>query len=401
MQSYKAHMLRLLPFPLAALMCCGTASAEISDTIHPFVAIGYTYDDNLLRLPDNVPGLDQRSDRSRQAQAGIIVDRPIGRQRLTGRAKVSRVTFDHYDQLDYNGKDFSADLAWQLTSRAHGNIGGTYMESLTPFTDFHTDARNLRKQRSEYVNGAFLIFPSWQVRGAFSRNEFTYELPLQRFNNRDEDVSELGMDYLARSGSRFGILARRLKGTYFNPRFSNGAIINDNYSQDELNANVSWLLSAITQVQVLAGYARREHDVLAARNSSGANGRVTVRWAPFKKVRFNAEMWREFAAVESSVVTNSLNKGASVGATWDISAKLQATATARRLNRDFERSAATLIDGDSTDRITGATVGLTWAPTRTIQVNATAFHDKRSGSSLIGSNDYRANGVSLNASAQF
>ncbi|HEX8606889.1 MAG TPA: hypothetical protein VF774_29880, partial [Pseudoduganella sp.] len=84
----------------AAALYCGAASAEISDTIHPFVAIGYTYDDNLLRLADDVPDLIQKSDRMTQSQAGLLVDRPFGRQRLTATAKVSRVTFDHYEQFN-------------------------------------------------------------------------------------------------------------------------------------------------------------------------------------------------------------------------------------------------------------------------------------------------------------
>lgn len=396
---YKFASWRMLPVACAAAFACGSAQAELSDTVHPFVAVGYTYDDNLLRLPDGVGG--QRSDRSTQSQAGVIIDRPISRQRLTATMKVSRVTFDHYDQLDYNGKDFKADLAWQLGNQLNGNLGGSYVETLTPFSDLSTDQRNLRTSRREYVNGAWRLHPSWQLRSGFTRNRFEYELLAQRVNNRTEDLAEVGGDYLAPSGSRIGIVVRRLKGNYLNPRRFNGVVLDDNYVQDELKANVNWRFSGITYIQVLAGYARRKHDVFAGRDSSGANGRASVTWAPLGKVRFSAEAWREFAAVESFVVTNSLNKGSSFSATWDVSAKVQATASTRREKREFEQLPAVGFVGDAGDRLRSAQLGLTYAPTLATQIGLTAFSEKRNGSPLAGTNDYRAKGLSINASVQF
>ncbi|QGZ41776.1 exopolysaccharide biosynthesis operon protein EpsL [Pseudoduganella flava] len=391
---------RLLPVACAAALFSGSAMAEISDTIHPFVALGYTYDDNLLRLPDNYP-VEQRSDRARQAQAGIVVERDISRQRLTATAKVSRVSFDHYTQLDYNGKDFKADLAWQLGNRFSGNLGGSYVETLTPFTDYNSDERNLRTTRREYLSGKWRFHPSWQARAGFTRTKHEYELLAQRVNNRTEDVSEVGGDYLAASGSQIGLVARRLKGSYENPRFIGGIALDDNYTQDELKANINWRISGVTYVQVLAGYAKRKHERSSSRDSSGANGRASVTWAPLGKVKFTGEVWREFAAVESFIVSNSLNKGGSLGATWDISAKLQASASVRRETRDFEQFPGIGFTGQTSDRATSGQLGLTYSPTLRTQLSVSAFREKRDGSQLAGTNDYRANGVSINGSVQF
>lgn len=393
--------LRLIPFLLGA-MYGGNALADISDTLHPFISTSYTYDDNLLRLPDNFPAVfGPRADRATQVQGGITFDRPIGRQRLTGAAKLSRVTFDHYDALNYNGKDFNADLAWQLGNHLEGNLGGSYSQTLTPFTDFHTDDRNLRKQRREYFNGAWRFHPSWRVRGGFNRFEFEYELPAQRFNDRTEDTTEAGVDYLARSGSRVGLVVRQIKGKYDNRRTVGGSLLDDDYTQDEIKANVYWTASGVTTVQVLAGYAKRKQNGFSARETSGANGRITVDWRPFGKLRFKGEGWREFAAVESNIVANSFNKGASLNATWDVSAKVQATASVRRERRDFEKVSGVTLSGDPTDTTRGTTVGVQYLPLRNLQVGATAFSDRRSGSPFLGTGSYRAKGVSLNASVQF
>jgi exopolysaccharide biosynthesis operon protein EpsL len=363
--------------------------------------VGSSYDDNLLRLPDQGPPGVQRSDRATQVQGGFLLERPIGRQKLTGHAKLSRVTFDHYSQLDYNGKDFNLDWAWVVGNHFDGNIGGSYQQVLTPFNDFHVEERNLRTQRRAYANGGWRLHPSWRVRAGFQRDRFDYELAVQSLNNRKEDRSELGIDYLASSGSRLGLVARKVKGSFLNPLRIGTTFLDQNYDQDELKANINWLYSEITQVQVLAGYARRKHDTFSERDTSGLNGRVTVNWRPRTKLRFTADAWREFAAVESVVVNNSTNKGGSVSATWDVSAKVQANAGFKREKRNFERLPYVFFNGDPSDTTRSTNVGLVYQPTRKIQLSATAFKDRRTGTPLIGTGSYRAKGVSLMATMQF
>ena len=395
--------MRNLPTPLAlaAVLACNAAQADISDTIKPFISVGSTYDDNLLRLPDNGPAGVQRSDRATQVVGGFLLDRPIGRQKLTGQAKLSRVTFDHYDQLDYNGKDFSLDWAWVLGNYFDGNIGGSYQQVLTPFNDFHSDQRNLRTQRREYANGGWRLHPSWRLRAGFQRDRFDYELFEQSLNNRKEDLSEVGIDYLAASGSKVGLVARRIKGNFLNPRRIGTTFLDQNYTQDELKANVNWLYSEITQVRLLAGYAKRKHDTFSERDTSGLNGRVTVNWSPRAKLRFTADAWREFAAVESTIVNNSVNTGASANATWEISAKLQASAGVKREKRKFERLPYVFFNVDPSDTTRSTNFGLTYQPLRKVQLSVTGFKDRRTGTPLAGTGSYKAKGVSLMATVQF
>lgn len=391
---------RLLPLACVAMLYSSQSMAALSDTVHPFVAIGYTYDDNLLRLPDEYAGITQRSDRATQAQAGISVERPFGRQKLTGSAKVLRVTFDHFDQLNYNGKDANADLAWQLGNRFSGNVGASYIQTLTPFSDMVTDQRNLRTTRRSYVSGAWQFHPSWRVRTGFSRTKFEYELLAQRVNNRTDNVAEVGGDYMASSGSRVGLVVRQWKSEYVQPRSYSGVLLFNDFTQNELKANILWNLSGVTQVQVLAGYVNRKSEFLPIPDASGLNGRASVRWAPSGKVKFNAEVWREFAAVESLVVSNSLNRGASIGATWSATGKIQATASVRRETRDFELLGTAIADAVP-DRTRSAQVGLTYTPTLSSQIGLSVFNENRDGSSLVGTSSYRAKGVSINASVQF
>lgn len=391
--------------PLTAMIgaiLASPAQAALSDTIHPFVSATYSYEDNLLRLPDGVPGPQgSRSDTLTQLQAGLLFERPIGRQILTGQAKVSRVSFNHYDQLNYNGKDVSAEWQWFVLRNFSGHVGAAYSQVLTPFTDYHSSERNLRTSRREYADGYWRFHPSWQVHAGVSTTKYSYDLASQRFIDRTEDSSDVGLDYLAASGSRFGVLARHAKGTYPNKPVIGGVVVDNGYQQDELKANVYWLLNGVTQVQVLAGWARRDHNFFTGYDASGANGRVTVYWQPLGKLKFTASTWREFQAVESTLVNSSLNKGVSVGANWDISAKLKADASVRHERRNFNVVRAVELVGDPSDSGNLAQAGLTYTPLNSVQLNLSVFRDRRTGSAYVGTGSYTAKGVSLTATGQF
>lgn len=383
-------------------MASSSAFAALSDTIFPFLATSYAYDDNLLRLEDNTPGYNgPRSDTSRQIQAGFIVNRPFGRQVLTGQAKWSRVSFRNFDQLDYNGKDFLADLEWHVGNHLDGHIGASYNQTLTPFSDFQGTDRNLRVRKREYVDGGWRFHPSWRVRSAFSREEYSYDLQAMRQSNRVEDVSDLGLDYLASSGSRIGVQLRHMKGEYPD-RVNTGQFgLDSDYTQDEVKANIYWRYSEITQVQLLAGWVKRKHSSYSGRDSSGANGRLVVNWAPTAKLRFAGNLWREFGTVENVLISSSLNNGGSLAATWDISAKVRMDAQLRREKRDFSAASGLVFANDVTDSTRTESMGLTYAPTTSTQLGLSAFRDTRKGAPVINTGSYRAKGVSFNASIQF
>ncbi|WP_230538426.1 XrtB/PEP-CTERM-associated polysaccharide biosynthesis outer membrane protein EpsL [Janthinobacterium sp. FW305-129] len=387
---------------LAGTLASGAALADISDTIKPFVATSYSYDDNLMRLPDDVPGFSgPRSDTSRMLQAGFLFNRPIGRQVLTGQAKWSKVSFNRFSQFDYDGKDYLADLEWHIANHLEGHVGASYAQTLTPFSDFQSTVRNLRTQRREYLNGAWRFHPSWRVRGGLSRDRYLYDLPSQAFSNWTEDATEFGVDYLARSNSRIGLQLRHLNGKYPNRSALEASVYGNGYRQDEIKANVFWELSGITQVEFLGGWVRHRNNLLAGRDDSGTNGRLSVYWKPLGKVNFTGIVWREFGSVDNSLVTSSLNTGASVGATWAATSKVRVDALLRQERRDFAAISGLVLPGDGRDTTRTASLGATYAPHQKIQLGVRLFHERREGVAIIDSGSYRAKGISFNGSVQF
>lgn len=390
---------QILPLLIGALFSL-PALAELSDTIHPFVAGGISYDDNLLRIDkDANPGVET-SDTYRSAIAGVILERQIGKQLLTGSAKVSKVSFNRYSQLDYTGKDAALDLAWNVAEHWSGNLGGKYSETLGSFSDFHSAERNLRTDKKVYGNANWRFHPSWQVHGGHTKEEFSYDLASQAYNNRTEDTSEAGFDYLAASGSSFGLLARRMKGSYPDTVFGT-SVIDNGYVQDSINVNINWNISGVTQVTFVGGHARRRHNASSLRDQSGNNGRLIANWFPRERLNLSAMVWREFGVSEGLLVNSALATGANLAAKWTLSPKLELNGRVQDEKREFTPLAEAGNVSGLTDRTRDASLGVTYTPWRQVTLGLNAFVAQRSGSVAAFTNSYHSKGIAFNASVKF
>ena len=388
---------------LAGMLAAAPASAQLSDTLHPFVRLGYNHENNLLRLSEGdraLVGDGDGSDNFRTVTAGVALERPIGRQVVTANASVSRVAYDHYTQYDYTGKQVDLDWAWRVGNHFSGHVGGLYSQSLSAFSDFRTDERNLRTERRAYGDGAWLFHPSWQVVGSYSETRYNFELEQQRFNNRVEKLAATGFDYLAPSGSTFGLRIRRLEGDYPAAQFIG---IDNGYTQDEQKLNVDWIVSGTTRLTFLGGFVQRKHNTDSVRDDSGTDGRLIVNWAPRERLRFNAQLWREFVATEGAFINNAISKGAMAGATWQVAAKVSVDGQYRYTKRDFApfSRAGVAPVGASSDIGRTLSASVKYRPRASVELALGAFRDTRSGSEVALTNSFRATGVSFSATAKF
>lgn len=379
------------------------AGAGPSDALHLYAGVGYGYDDNLLRVPDNAPAFDNtRADSWWEREGGLIFDKTYSRQRISIIAKLSKYDFNHFKQLNYDGKDLQATWFWQLGNHLEGKVGTSYQQVLAPYTDFYSNERNLRVTRSKFAEGAWRFHPSFRVRTSFRRDTFSYELLNERFNNRNEDASEIEFDYLPRSGSTVGLVARHVKGSYPYLRpIGVDAFISDNFTQDELKARVLWIASGHTTIDALVGRTDRKQPAFGAGKTSGMTGRVKATYKPRGKMTYTASVWRDFAPLESTLVSYTLNKGASLGAQWDATAKIRVNADAIYERRNYSTRTGFAGPGDIRDSIQTDSLSATWAPRPTIQVTAGVAHQKRNGSVVLGTGSYTSNSMTLSASGQF
>ncbi len=406
------HSRSLTLRPLAALLgalfllpvqqAAAQNTAQQEEGLKLYGGIGWGYDDNLLRVPDNRPAFrGKRSDRWRQAEAGVVYNKRISRQRVAVVAKVSKTNFDFFKQLDYDGRDLQATWFWELGNKFEGQAGTLYERTLAPYTDFFSDQRNVRERRREWFDAGWKLHPSWKVRTGYTRDRYEYELLTQRWNNRTEKAVEAELVYRPRSGNSVGLVARRVKGEYPFRRPSTASGLTDDFTQDELKLRVNYYLGGSTTLQALGGYVRREQPSFGEGKTSGFNGRLNAYFQPRGKVSYNASVWREFAPIESTIVSYTLNRGASVGATWQATGKIKVDATAAYEQRAYEARRAFSGSNSLEDSLKTASLRATWQATRKIAVSAGWQHQARSGSQALNLGKFDANTVMVNANVLF
>lgn len=376
--------------------------AQQEDGVRPFAGIGWTYDDNLLRVADDEPAFDgQRSDAYRTLDAGVLVNQAIGRQRLAATARVSKVTFDHFDGLDYDGRDLQASWRWEAGRRFEGRADALYIKTLAPYTDVDSDGRNLREQRRQVIDAGWKVHPGWKLRVGAVRDKVSYELLAQRYNDRTEKTHEAELLYRPRSGSSVGLVARRVKGSYPYRRPYNSSVLTDDFTQDELKARIDWLASGSTTVQALAGYTRREQPSYGAGSTNGFTGRLTALYKPVGKLDYSATLWREFAPIESPSVSYTLNRGASLQATWLATDRIKVEASAAYERRDYTARTVFAGSGELDDSIRSASVRALWQLRSRVQLVAAYAYQARSGALALGTGKFDANMVQLSANMLF
>lgn len=389
--------------PWLIVVAASLPARGADDGLHLNAALGWHHDDNLLRVPDGDPGYGgRRGDSWRTLDVGAAFSHGYARQRIEASVQLSQVHFDDFSQLDYDGKDARATWFWQAGSQFEGKLGAHHIALLAPYTDLRTSARNLRVQDSHFVDGAWRLHPRWRARLAYQEDRYRYELGSQRPNNRREQARESGLDYVTPGGSEVGVLLRRLEGRYQYRRDLASAL--DDFRQDEYRLRVNWLASARTTVDLLAGWSARTQDAFGPGQVSGVTGRLRLAYAPSARTSIDAALWRDFAPIESSVVSYTLNRGASLAIAWQATAKVRLDASSAFEQRDYH--ARTALSGpaagiDLDDTLRTRSLNVRYTPARKVELGLTLAQQVRSGTRALGIGAFRSTSAAINASLTF
>ncbi len=381
-----------------ALTCAPVQAAEESaavDTFTPYATFGAYYDANLLRQPEAAKQSGAAlSDRWTRAAVGLRMDKELGRQRLTADLSANHVEYDRFNQFNNNGKDALANWKWVAGNQFSGNVGSSYSEGLTPFDDYRSFERSIRSQQKNYVDGSWLFHPSWQLNAAYNRFDLRYDTQEQNPSERNLDMTDIGIDYLAKNGNKMGLVLRHIDGEY--PH----ADINS-YEQNEIKAKVDWQVTGKTYLQFLGGWSRREYATNPQRDSSVPSARLTAYWKATGKTAFSLGLWRELGATDDLAANYARNQGVSLASTWDATNKISVDGMLMREKRDYNGVAVIqdIAPSDRDDRYRNAMLGVTYKPTSHWRVRASVY--RTTLDSNIAEASYKTNGVQINTRYEF
>ncbi len=354
-----------------------------------------TADDNILRIRDHMDaeallGTNKLFDFSHSFLAGAIVDKQISRQKLNINGNWSHNRYERFSQINNNAYDLQGNWNWFLGNRFEGNMGANFNKGQAPFL-FQPGLKNIRTQHTEYFNFAWHYHPSWRLRGDYTHFDFKTDNPVLQFQNRREDRFETGWDYVASSGSTFGVQYRHIRGEFTSPfQTATGIFTENNYNQNEIKGRIDWKITGKSQIKLLGGWVERKNETISASDFNGLNVRLTYFWQPTNKTGIVLSGWRETVAIQTLRANFSLNTGGSSSAYWQLSHKTKLNGNFSYNTQNFDNFTGVTNDFSgfgNKNRITKASLELTYTPFYGTEISATGFLTSLSTSSVRGGFD--------------
>jgi len=377
------------------------AMFDPTDTWVPYADASYTYDSNLFRTPTALIGPQPTSDTSWRKEAGLTVDEVFSSEHLTAKFDVNKTTFNRFSVIDYQGKDAMANLGWVITDELTGALGTSYSQSLTPYTQFHLAQANLRSQKNDFLNEAWLATPNWQLHSNLSKSSLQYDLASQQYaDNFIRDV-DFGVDYLSDAQNKIGVTIRRERGTYPNEQIIGSSSINNNYTQNQLLGDASYAFNGMTSLELTGGWLRRAHDYFSVRDVSGPTIQLNLNYVPTGKLSMSFSAWRSINSTDALTVSYTVNKGLSYGAVWNAAPRIQVAASLRQESLDYTGASVltALLPQDRIDIMRSESLNLTYTPLQQIQASLAVYGTQlSSNTSFIA---FRDQGASLNVRLSF
>lgn len=379
----------------------GVHAAVIGKLIRPYMSYSMTVDDNILRIRDQMDseallGTNDLFDISHRFLGGAIVNKQISRQQLHFNGNWSHNRYERFSQINNNAYDLQGNWNWFLGNRLEGNMGANFNKGQAPFL-FQPGLINIRTQHTEYFNFNWRYHPSWRLRGDYTHFDFKTDNPVLQFQNRREDRFETGWDYVASSGSTFGLQYRHIRGEFTSPIHTVAGIFSENnYNQNEIKGRVDWKISGKSQIKLLGGWVERKNETFSASDFNGFNVRLSYLWKPTSKLYITLSGWRETIAIQTLTANFSLNTGGSSSASWQVTHKTKLNGNFSYNTQHFDSFAGVTNQFSgfgNKNQITKASLELTYTPLYGTEISATAFLTSLSTSSARGGFD--AHGATL------
>jgi len=379
-------------------------------TVHFFVSGGIYHDDNIFRLSDSatVPAGVSKSDTIYRIGARLRADIPISRQRIILDGRVDNYTFDKnglLDHVDYRG---SARWAWQAGPLVSGDLGYSRRRYLGDLGEINAPLKDMITEDRIFGSAGFMVTPRWRIRGGADWGEWDHSAATRQTLNLEVTSVTVGLDYVTPLNNHVGVQHKQSHGKYPNRQTVSGTTtVANSYDEGETSAVLRWNITGKSVLNARAGYTKREHDEVPARDFDGFTGRVNLDWEAGAKTLLHGAVWREIrsvdelATLEQAAASYVLSTGLSIGPSWAPTSKLVFEAKYIHEKREYEGdpgpSFGTGVQRE--DTFNGLRLAAGYAPRRNIRFSLA--YERGDRDSNITLRDYEYNRVSANARFQF
>lgn len=299
------------------------ALALWDDKVTPFVEEKGAHDDNVFRVPKSA---DPVSDSYSTTSLGLNLDVPVSRQRFQGGYTWNATRFNRLTDLDFDGHDAKATWLWQIGNDLSGQLGYTENFALAPFAYTQSTTPDPLKSRVAFLNGAYLVTPSWRVQAGAGLFEQMNGDPVFAFNDLKISSGDVSVSYVTPANTSIGLSNRVEQGRYPNRDFDRdsaaGSPLDDSYRQYSRGIVADWTVSGVSHVAARASRVSRRYPNTPQSDFDGNTAVAEYDWKLTGKLSVTGVIRRDispFQDIQSSFV---LVKGVTVRPTLNLTEKI-------------------------------------------------------------------------------
>ncbi len=352
--------------------------------IKPFVNASVNYDDNVYRIstPERAKlllGSSNTSDVIKQVGVGVDVNLRLSRQLVNVSTSVNRNNFNRFKSLDNTGRSNALTWNWQVGSYFNGQIGASENVSIAGFNENRIQERNLTTTTQKFASINWNLIPDWTINASRQQLKFENDSPIFAFLDREDEVSEVGINYQNQLNTNLGLAYRVVDSNFINRTGFLKNTLGEENIQKQTILTAAWLPSSKTRLSTRFAQVSLDRKNAAIDGFSGFNQRWGLDHSLTGQINLSLAAYKELTPIDDVISTFVETKGVSINPVWNLTSKVLVRAGLRYEKQNFIGTAGITIDNeDRLDNTKEATLGLLYTPTTKSQIQLQYRGSKRS-----------------------
>ena len=380
-------------FCLLQLVGIGHSFADNLDVFNLEADVQQTFDNNLFRLPDAVDpynlglGKHERSDSITTGSLGVLVDQPIGLQKLHFEALESYNHYQNYGYLDGNTTNYNASWQLAVTRALTGTLSTQRSQSAASFVYYNTyNVRNIITQDTTDLNLDWSPLGNWHMTADLAKRTYVNSENNTQVLSNDYNYVEGGIKYVFSSGASLGWVHDKSIGTFRDQLLDVQNQLDTGYEQNEDKIVLAWPITGKSLVNAQVGNVDRKYDHFSSRNYSGTTGNVSYSNDFTSTINLTASAARAYNPYADNNESYYGYVKRTIQASWMPRSKLTLKLRFDSYTNDYRGPIPGVtvlvprIDNGNT-----RTLEADWAFTRTVTLVGAVIWDQRGSTALAGS----------------
>jgi hypothetical protein len=354
-----------------------------------FIADQFTFDDNLYRLPTY---LDVTT------VAGPQARREDGFNSLTlggdGRWFADNQTFGfdiraddnrfiHNTSLDNISGKGNLDWNWQLATLWSGQVGASFYRGLANFADTGYYARDVVQRWDYFGSIRYQVGPHVAIYGGAIGAHTSQSAVAEQLYDFHSKAGNAGIEFASPSQNTLTLDYRYTDAIFPQDFVLNGLPFNSNYRESTERVLVKYVLSAATELDVSAGYLKRDYPQSNFATFSGDIWKAALQWQPTDNLQWVLTGWRQLTAYVEAESDYFVSNGVAIAPVWIAADTLTLSLGAARENHDYiSSSPSALAFATRHDRLTTEQARVSYTPTSSLTFKLTVNLEQRASNQV-------------------